>query len=236
MTEEKTSYPGQGGDDEDYSPPAPWHKSLSAHIPALVGSLILIIIVVWGLFHFLSLVQPWFSSLISKPIVTAPMRPSGPVASSLPKPVTTTSIHTSERQVTVGGRQAVRTAAPADLSVRILAVGVIDPVTGAFINRAPVSPSEVVAVQFDIVNEGGASTGAWYFDAQLPTASGGYPYSSPVQEPLGPGDHIVNTLRFSSVVSGGGMFNIIVDSQGMVDEFSETNNTATAFVPMMSYY
>jgi hypothetical protein len=176
--------------------------------------------------------QPWFSALIPtgpKVTITEPTTTS----TTLPKPV----VGAPARPSTPTTKPPVAGAMiPADLSVRILAVGVIDPVSGVFVNRPPVSPADVAAVQFDISNDGGSSTGAWYFSAQLPTTVRGYPYRSPVQEPLGPGDQIVNTLRFSPIISGGGIFNVIIDSEGMVDESNETNNTATQFVPMPAYY
>lgn len=125
-------------------------------------------------------------------------------------------------------------ATPADLVVHILAIGTIDSLTGVFINHLPTSPSDMVAVQFDIANDGGSSTGAWYFDAQLPTRLG-YAYHSPMQEPLGPGDHIVNTLRFTQGVSGGGVFGVTADPQGLIRESDKSNNTDEEFISMPAY-
>jgi len=227
------------GDDEDYSPPPPWHERLSDNVPALLSFIVLVVIVIWGLFHLLALAQPWFSSLVpSRPATTATVPTSADTG--LPRPVlrapatTTTSVHATAKPVTHVSPTVPAT--PADLVVRILAVGVIDPATGAFVNRTPASPADVAAVQFDIANEGGSSTGVWYFDAQLPTTYAGYLYTSPGQEPLGPGDHIINTLRFTPVISGGGIFNVIIDPQGRVNESNKTNNTATQFIPMVNYY
>ncbi len=90
---------------------------------------------------------------------------------------------------------AVNTA-PANLRVQILAVGVIDQYSGMFVNRAPQSPGEIAAAVFDIENTGGRTTGTYHFSANLPTL-GGYIYNSPAQMPLGPGDHVVNTLRWT---------------------------------------
>lgn len=194
----------------------------------------MVIVVIWGLVHLVALMRPWFSSLAPttpKVTITQPTSPSN----ALPKPVVGAPIR-PDTQPTKPSTDAGTPTTPADLSVRILAIGVIDPVSGVFVNRPPASPADVAAVQFDISNDGGASTGAWYFYAQLPTIAGGYPYRSPVQEPLGPGDQVVNTLRFSPIISGGGIFNVIVDSEGMVNESNEINNTATQFVSMMSYY
>lgn len=122
---------------------------------------------------------------------------------------------------------------PADLTVRILSIGVIDPISGNIVNRAPVSPQEVVAVKFDIKNEGGTATGAWYFTAQLPTAPAA-PYSSPQQRSLSPGDHIENTLRFNQVAQGG-TFTVNVDPTNLVSESNESNNTASQSISGVYY-
>lgn len=119
-------------------------------------------------------------------------------------------------------------AGPADLSVRILAVGVIDPY-GNFVNRAPMNPNEIAAVKFDIGNTGGRATGTWYFTVQLPT-SPMYTYQSPAQMSLAPGAHIENILRFRPVNAGGGTVSVYVDQQNMVSESSEGNNTASQWM------
>lgn len=123
---------------------------------------------------------------------------------------------------TSGGTQA---SGPADLTVRILATGVID-AYGNFIQRAPMNPDEIAAVKFDIGNSGGRATGNWYFTVQLPT-NPAYTYQSPVQASLSPGSHVENILRFRPVMYGGGNVFVSVDPQNMVGEASEGNNTAS---------
>lgn len=115
-------------------------------------------------------------------------------------------------------------ATPADLAVRIIAVGVIDPQSGAFVNRPPVSSSDIAAVQFDVANIGGTRTGSWYFTAQLPTKDG-YAYQSPLQPSMGAGSHTVYTLKFNRAVNGG-VFTVTVDPQNRVQEANESNNSA----------
>lgn len=119
-----------------------------------------------------------------------------------------------------------------DLSVRIIAVGVIDPYTNIFVSRAPMSERDIVAVKFDISNSGGP-TGAWYFTAQLPT-SPATPYVSPQQRSLGTGDHIENTLRFNQVAQGGGMFTVSVDPSNAVGELNESNNYTSQWIAGLS--
>lgn len=141
------------------------------------------------------------------------VRPTNMTAASVPKP------------------QVVETPAPApkpglpDLSVRILSEGVIDPISGNLIARSPMSPDELVAVRFLISNDGSASTGTWYFTAQLPM-SPAYPYSSSAQEPLAPGARIENMLRFTNAVPGG-VFFVSADPSNQVTESNEGNNTAS---------
>lgn len=122
-----------------------------------------------------------------------------------------------------------RPAGKPDLSVRIIAVGVINQATGAFENRYPVGPEEVAAVQFDIANSGSASTGTYYFTVNLPL-QGGYTYTSPLQANLSPGSHVVNTLRFKPVQTGGGTVTVNVDTTYAVGESNEGNNAAAMYI------
>ncbi len=121
------------------------------------------------------------------------------------------------------------TAGIPDLSVRVLAIGVIDPATGAFVARYPTGPNDIAAVKFDIANNGGASTGTWYFTVQLPMNTA-YVYNSPAQMNLTSGSHIENILRFRPVQSGGGTIMIRVDQSNTVHESNENNNTASQFI------
>src|SRR3989344_1608041 len=113
---------------------------------------------------------------------------------------------------------------PADLSVRMILVGVIDPSSGALLPRAPRSTSEIVGVEFDIANVGGSSTGSWYFTANLPTG-GAQPYifTSPTQRSLAPGEHIVNVLRFAPNMRPS-TISVIADPANRVYEANEYNN------------
>lgn len=112
----------------------------------------------------------------------------------------------------------VRPATPADLSVRITSATI-----DSFGNGV---------VTFDIANVGGKSTGTWYFEAYLPTQTG-YTYFSPAQNPLGPGDHIMNTLNFTQGVPG--MITITVDPSNGVSESNEFNNIAAQGLSMPVY-
>ncbi len=112
---------------------------------------------------------------------------------------------------------------PADLSVRIIAVGVIDSYTGAFVARAPYAQNEISAVQFDIQNVGGSPSGSYTFQANIPTTQP-YVFSSQVQPSLGAGAHVVNTLRFTPAVDG--TFSVQVSAS----DARQSNNHASSWV------
>jgi hypothetical protein len=162
------------------------------------------------------------SSTATRPQGTATIHVAGDTSTAV-KPVTT--------PVKTGGT-ATKPTQPAgkpDLSVRIVSVGAINPMTGAFEARYPSGPNDVAAIQFDIANNGGSSTGSYYFTVNLPM-QGGYLYSSTVQANLTPGSHVMNTLRFKPVVSGGGTITVSVDQANMVAESNEGNNTGAMFI------
>ena len=156
---------------------------------------------------------------------TPPVQPPPPPPTSggtpKPKPTTkpTTYTPTVRRQVALVPHAA---SGPTDLAVRMITAGVIDP-SGALINRAPISPLEIMAIEFDVANVGGTSTGNWYFTAQLPTGPTNYLYVSPVQISLKPGEHIVYVLRFSPNMRGGAA-SVQIDPANRVIEANETNN------------
>ena len=107
----------------------------------------------------------------------------------------------------------------------MITVGVMHP-SGALINRMPTSPLDIIGVEFDIANVGGIATGSWYFSASLPTAGSVYPYHSPTQISLPPGEHIVSVLRFSPNMRPGTV-TITADPSNIVREANETNNTVS---------
>ncbi|HWP61558.1 MAG TPA: CARDB domain-containing protein [Candidatus Paceibacterota bacterium] len=151
---------------------------------------------------------------------TQPAVTPKPVTKPAPKP-------TYSSGSTSGSSNLVAHAAsgPADLSVTIIAVGYIDPSSGALLtNRAP-NAYDTTAVEFDIANIGGSTSGNYSFQAHLPTVSG-YTYTSPLQVSLRPGAHVVSTLRFTGLSAGGGMITVIADPNGAVNDSNRSNNEA----------
>jgi hypothetical protein len=126
-------------------------------------------------------------------------------------------------------------ASPADLSVTIVAIGIIDPMSGQFVNRPPMYAEDMAAVEFDIANVGGSASGSYYFEANLPTQTG-YTYTSPLQSSLAHGDHVLNTLRFTQVAQNGGIVSIQVDPSGTIREAAKGNNYASQVIGMTGYY
>lgn len=114
-----------------------------------------------------------------------------------------------------------------DLSARVIELGVVDKVTGAF--TASSSPNRIgstyrVAVRFAIENLGTRTSGQWTFNAVLPT----YPshiFSSPSQPVLAPGDRIEFTLGFDSMIDANETtFTINVDPSSRINEPNKNNN------------
>lgn len=143
------------------------------------------------------------ASVIVNPRISGSLVMSSIATSTTPaptKPIVTPQIHP---------------AGPSDLSVQIISV-VPDGAGGAI-------------ATFDIGNVGQSSTGVYDFTAQLPTADG-YLYRSPLQSSLAPGEHIVNTLRFSQAESG--VFSVVVDLASTKYESSTDNNYASRTISM----
>lgn len=129
-------------------------------------------------------------------------------------PVTSVVETTKPTQVVKKATPALGTAGPADLSVSI--------------TSATVDQYGNAVVIFNIGNVSGSASGSYYFSAQLPTMNG-YPYNSPQQASLNPGDHIVNTLRFSQATPG--IFSVSLS----VSDANQGNNYASQTVSG-SYY
>jgi len=165
--------------------------------------------------------------------------PASNTASVSSQTATTHTSSASTKTYSASGSSAQRSisyaSGPADLAVRIMAVGVIDQATGQFVANTASSPNDISAVEFDIANTGSGASGTWYFEANLPTV-GGYDYISPLQASLAPGDHIVNVLRFNPVAPGGGIFSVAIDPNNEVNDSNRANNYASISVAAPIYY
>jgi hypothetical protein len=120
--------------------------------------------------------------------------------------------------------------------VQIIALGVIDPNTGLFVNRPPMSPGDIAAAEFDIANIGGSTSGVYYFSANLPTV-GGYIYNSPAQARLAPGAHVVNTLRWTESAPTGTFTVTVTGDSNTANNFaSATIGGGYNYPPQPTYY
>lgn len=177
--------------------------SMFSTILAIVGFILILVILIWGLIHIARLTSPYFSSLFAqKTSTTISTTPS------LAQPVLTTPVITTpapQTPITPGTNSTGLPAqtGPADLSVHILSTSV-----DGYGNAV---------VTFDISNIGGSASGPYTFVAQLPSYSN-YPYQSAVQVSLAPGSHIVNTLRFNQATNG--LFSVGISG----NDVNESNN------------
>lgn len=280
--------------------------SLVSNTIAIIGFVIVIVIILWGLFHIASLGSPWLTSLFNKAPATLRVEAPANVTSGTPfalrwnytttekgtyaflypckeglrfqasgtsgalssipcgaaftvsstnntvmlvphlsgttsmtLPLTIVFIPSTTSSTQVQGsasvtvnpgaapsgtptstpaqpKPVVHASGPTDLEVRIISI-------------SPDGAGGAVAV-FDIGNVGLSSSGSYSFSAQLPTADSQL-YQSPAQYSLAPGDHMVNTLRFSQAVSG--VFSVVVDASKA--ESTTANNYASQSVSMPYY-
>ena len=119
-----------------------WFSSLLA----FVGSIIIIVIILWGLVNIVNLMNPWITSFFPKASTAQPATNTLPKTTITNAKLVTTGY--TDNGSTKEGQVMKKSAAhapsgPADLSVRIIAVGVIE--NGTFIARTP-SIDDMVAV------------------------------------------------------------------------------------------
>lgn len=122
----------------------------------------------------------------------------------------------------------------ADLTVSVLAYGLVNTKTGEFeaVDEIPYNlPSgKRGAIQFEVQNIGTNVSPEWRFEAELPT-SPSYTYRSDDQQALFPQDRIVFTIGFTKVRKADeDTYRIEIDSENDVDESNENNNVETGSV------
>jgi CARDB len=116
-----------------------------------------------------------------------------------------------------------------DLSTTIIATGYLaSDSTASFVAASVIPPGARPAVQFSVANDGTNSTGPWGFIAQIPTYNGSV-FTSPVEQNMNPGDHIVYTLGFNEAIPGPAQtVTVVADPNNEIDESNESNNIAAA--------
>ncbi len=132
------------------------------------------------------------------------------------------------------------TGSGADIQVRVLEFGTIDPYTNQFYSSGNLACSQTfpqsdctsgayvrlgqrVAVRFQLYNAGGSATGQFYYRAELgSTASSNRTYGP--ESSLQPGATNSYTLGLDTVTIGANTLTIYADSQSSVSETNESNN------------
>lgn len=119
----------------------------------------------------------------------------------------------------------------ADLTVRVLAFGLVDRNSGVFTERDEIPrdlPSNKRgAIKFVVENVGTKLSGEWAFEAALPT-SPSFTYKSDDQDSLFPGDKIEFVIGFDKLRNADeDDYRIEVDSKDDVNESNENNNVKT---------
>jgi len=123
----------------------------------------------------------------------------------------------------------------ADLSIRLLQIGLLKSGTNIISNQSQFSYSDMIGIKFEVRNDGDANTGLWSFTASLPSLSTPV-YNSSTQISLKPGESIVFTLGFTNLTNlYTGAITINVDPSNMVVESSKYNNTLTTTIINSSY-
>ncbi|PIT91350.1 hypothetical protein COU17_00975 [Candidatus Kaiserbacteria bacterium CG10_big_fil_rev_8_21_14_0_10_49_17] len=111
-----------------------------------------------------------------------------------------------------------------DLTAKVLEVGYVNSATKQFVASSSPHINERVAVKFEVINQGSKSTGAWSFNAVIPT----YPshiFHSQTQPSLAPGDKIEYVIGFDKTKSADtAEITINVDPTGSIYELNESNN------------
>lgn len=157
-----------------------------------------------------------------------PVVPTTPVTPSTNTPVILTPGATTTTVIRIGTTPNL--FGKADLTVKFLAVGLVDRRTGEFdeMDELPrkLPSGKRAAIRFEIVNKGtNITNNDWRFSVELPT-SPAYTYKSDEQPAMFPDDRISYTIGFDRVKNANeDDYRIRVDIDDDVDESSESNNT-----------
>jgi hypothetical protein len=124
-----------------------------------------------------------------------------------------------------------------DLATSALVTGYLANGTNQSFIPAKVIPAGArAAIQFTIANDGTNATGPWGFIAQLPESQG-YVFTSPIEENMNPGGHILFTLGFDQVqiAPGPQVVTVQADPNNQIPETNEGNNSASSAFEVSSY-
>lgn len=152
---------------------------------------------------------------------------SGSIPVTVKKPVSTQPTSGTGTTVTYPTTAPSDPNGHVDLSVRVVAVGIVNKNSGVFYavqNPSRSSINDSIAIRFEIKNNGTKTSPQWYFRANLPTAQS-YTFNSQSQNALRPGESIIYTLAFDGFINtNSGSATVTVDPGNLVAESNENNN------------
>ncbi|MBU6323451.1 MAG: hypothetical protein KGI41_01415 [Patescibacteria group bacterium] len=168
---------------------------------------------------------------------TAPATTTAPVTPKpKPKPVVPTAGPGQSSTYQISG---ATTTPPAlhglsDFATTITAVGYLtSSSTDSFVASTTVPHGASAAVKFTVTNIGTNATGAWKFQANIPTETS-YNWVSPIQASLNPGDHIDYVLGFSQAKAGVNQtISIVANYDNAVIETSTNNDSDSRTVTIL---
>lgn len=159
------------------------------------------------------------------PVAVTPAAPATPPAAPVtPAPTAGTPTNTV---YPIGGTVVqVPLTGLSDLTVDITATGYLTSSdTKSFVKSDTVPDGKRGAVKFSIINAGTNASGAFTFDAELPTTST-YTFHSGSQQSLNPGERIDYVLGFDRTRDGKNRtITVTVDPKERVTESNERNNS-----------
>jgi len=154
-----------------------------------------------------------------KPVATTPTTPGTQTSATYP-------LGSTQSPVTLSGLP--------DLTVTMNTIGYLTTNSAnAFVASTTVPFGSRPAVSFTIKNIGTNATGAWRFNASIPTQSSYIYYSDP-QQSLNPGDSIEYTLGFDQATSGTDrMISVSANFDHAIGESNFNNNNASAKITIL---
>ncbi len=156
-------------------------------------------------------------------------------AAPLPSPDKEKTVSSLASPSSARGTTAVPTARGngIDFAVIVKGLGVLNTKTNEFIPREKIYTTDIAAISFEIINQGGTISPPWTFQVSLPT----YPadvFVSDTQQPLGYNDRIAYTLGFDQInpYINEWPITINIDPRAIIMETNKKNNAVKVLLPV----
>ncbi len=119
---------------------------------------------------------------------------------------------------------------PANLSLRITDVGVMDSYGNSFYYSNTFHQNDRIGVRFTVTNTGGSASGPWSFQANLP-AVGNSNYNSGTEPSLAPGQSTQFTIAFTGAQIGSDNIQVYLNNNnGYGNYYSNSSDSRTIYV------